>query len=353
MNTSPLSIFSYTAERYAQAVRSRLGKGAEHARLLYQEWFRTGKALGLDPHFKNAGELYRQILEINDFKTLTLAPQGREDQTEKYLLKTEDGLAVEMVVLPMKAGHTLCVSSQVGCRMGCAFCETGKMGLLRSLKAEEMVGQVFLAKHALGINVRNLVFMGMGEPLDNFGPVMEALHILTDMQGIGLGPNHITVSTSGLADKIEALIERAPPGIRLAVSVNAPDDTVRSRLMPVNKSFQMQRLKEAMLMYNKKTKRKIFIEYVLIQGKTDSLEDADKLALYLRGLDVTVNLIPYNPQRRGCFEAPMESQIQAFTEQMKGHGYLTFTRGTKGQKIMAACGQLGSREAKKKLAFSP
>lgn len=342
------------SEEYAEAVRAQLGKGAQHARLIYREWFRTGRVTGQDPHFRNARALFDQIAAMTDFACLPLVKRGDESSTEKYLVQTGDGLEVEMVVLPMQAGYTLCISSQVGCRMGCAFCETGKMGLLRSLSTAEILSQVFQARHGLGVDVRNIVFMGMGEPLDNYDAVLQAVKILTDANGFGLGPSRITLSTSGLVDKIYRLIEEADPALCLAVSVNAPHDAVRDKLMPVNRRFDMASLREAMEAYTVHPRRRILIEYVLIKGRTDSLEDADALAIYLQGLRVTVNLIPYNPQSRGPFEPPAPEATDAFLNRMKGHGFLTFVRATKGQKIMAACGQLGNLalRSKKSLVFS-
>lgn len=350
-----ISIFSLTSEEYSRRVLSHLGKGALHARLIYKEWFRTGQVTGQDPHFRNAASLFEQIVALTDFSCLPLVKKKNEFGTEKHLLQTSDGLEIEMVVLPMRAGYTLCLSSQVGCRMGCAFCETGKMGLLRSLSVSEILSQVFQAKHGLKVDVRNIVFMGMGEPLDNFEAVLQTVHVLTDPHGFALGPSRIAISTSGLVDKIYRLIEEANPAIKLAVSVNAPHDDVRNKLMPVNHQFNMSALKEAMEAYTAHPKRRILIEYILIKGRTDALEDADALAHYLQGLRVTVNLIPYNPQSRGPFEPPSQEVADRFLKRMQEHGFLTFIRGTKGQKIMAACGQLGNLalRSKKSLVFSP
>ncbi len=344
-----LKILGHTSSSYAQAVSTELGKGAEHARLLYREWMREGTCTGRDPHFNNAPTLLDMLKERTDFSSLPLIKKGDEKQTEKYLLKTEDGLEVEMVALPMPAGYTLCVSSQVGCRMGCAFCETGKMGLLRSLRADEIVSQVYQAKHTLGLNVRNIVFMGMGEPFDNYDEVMHAIRILTDVNGLALGPSRISVSTSGIVPAIYRFIDEADPALNLAVSVNSPNDMVRNRLMPVNRTHDMASLKEAMHAYCAHPRRRIFAEYVLIQGKTDGIEDADALATYLKGLRVTVNLIPYNPQSRDRFSPPDALTVDAFATRMRAQGYLTFVRGAKGQQIMAACGQLGNRALRKKL----
>lgn len=342
-----MKILALTSKTYAKSVVNRLGKGAEHARLLYREWFREGTCAGKDSHFKNAQNLLKEIVGLTDFSILPLVKRGNENQTEKYLLKTADGLEVEMVALPMKAGCTLCVSSQVGCRMGCAFCETGRMGLLRSLNVEEIISQVYQAKHGLGLDVRNIVFMGMGEPLDNYEAVMDAIEVLTDVNGFALGPSRITISTSGLVDKIYRLIDEADPAINLAVSINSPNDIVRNTLMPVNRRYDMTALKEAMHAYCRHPRRRILAEYVLIAGKTDSLENADELAAYLRGLRLTLNLIPYNPQSRDRFTPPSDETIDAFASRMRAHGYLTFVRGTKGQRIMAACGQLGNLRLRK------
>lgn len=348
-----IPILAHSSKTYSQLIFEKLGRGADHARLIYREWFQTGRITGQDPHFKNASRLFQEIREATDFSMpLDLIPRGHESQTEKFLLKTADGLEIEMVLLPMKAGWTLCLSSQVGCRMGCAFCETGKMGLLRSLSTEEIVAQLYQAKHLLGKDVRNIVFMGMGEPLDNYEAVMKAIEIFTDPHGFAMGPRRITVSTSGLVDQIYKLMGETDPAINLAVSVNSPHDLMRNKLMPVNRSHNMEELKRAMQDYCKHPRRKILVEYVLIKGKTDSLQDAADLATYLEGLKVTVNLIPYNPQSRSVFAAPDEQTIDEFYHYLKNKGYLCFVRGTKGQRIMAACGQLGNKRLKKILAFS-
>ncbi len=346
MNKIP--ILAHTSSSFAHEVHTRLGKGEQHAILIYREWFQKGELTGKDPHFNNARALFEAIVAMTDFSSLPLSQKREGDATKKYLLQTHDLLEIEMVVIPMSAGNTLCISSQVGCRMGCAFCETGKMGLLRSLTTPEIVSQLFQAKHGLKLDIRNIVFMGMGEPLDNFEAVMQAVKILTDPYGFGLGPSHITLSTSGLVDKIYRLIEEADPALSLAISINAPTDEMRQRLMPINRTFNMAALREAMVAYTSHPRRRIFIEYILIKGKTDSPEDADALTAYLKGLRVTVNLIPYNPQTRSCFEAPDRESVDRFWNRLKEHGLLAFVRTTKGQKIMAACGQLGNLTLRKK-----
>lgn len=339
-------MLSHTAQGYSAHIYAKLGKGREHARLLYQEVFRTGQAKGNHPAFANAPLLREEILACTDLSLPQLLERGDEAETKKYLLQTEEGLEYEMVLLPMSAGNTLCISSQVGCAMGCAFCETGKMGLLRNLSTREITAQLFHARHTLGQEVRNLVFMGMGEPLDNFEAVKEAIAVFTDMNGFGLGPSRLTVSTSGCVPQIYRMIEEIDPAVNLAVSVNASTDESRSRLMPINRCHDMAELKEAMLAYCAHPRRRIFAEYVVIAGRNDTPDDARRLAAYLQGLRVTVNLIPYNPGTVGTFQpGDPESLRKMLTEA----GFRVFVRETKGQKIMAACGQLGNRRLRNKL----
>lgn len=346
------NIFTHTKISYSQYILSALGKGHQHAGLIYKEWFQKGSVTDLHPAFNNAKNLFKDIVAITDFSHLALAHKKETGQAEKFLLQTHDGLETESVVLPMKAGLSLCVSSQVGCRMGCAFCETGKMGLLRHLTTQEILSQIFHAKFSLGFDIRNIVFMGMGEPFDNYDELMRSIRVLCDPAGFGFGPSRITVSTSGLVDRIEQFSKEADPAINLAVSINAPNNNVRNKLMPVNHTHDMQRLYDAMYAYCEHPRRSIFIEYVLIKGYTDSLENIQQLAEYLKGLRVTINLIPYNPQTRGPFMPPDIQIINQGVEFLKQAGYRVFVRATKGQSIMAACGQLGNVNMRRKYLAS-
>ncbi|MBY0528559.1 MAG: 23S rRNA (adenine(2503)-C(2))-methyltransferase RlmN [Rhabdochlamydiaceae bacterium] len=345
-----ISIFQHTQKSYSEAVFALLGKGRLHAMHLYSLWFRKGGIEGIwNAVEPQAVKLVQEMIAATDFSLPELSGDKREAETLKFLLRFSDGLESESVLIPMESGKTLCLSSQVGCRMGCSFCETGKMGLIRHLTTQEIVAQVFHARFALNAAIRNLVFMGMGEPLDNYDAVMQAIKVLTDPAGMGFGPSRITLSTSGKVEEIYRLIEDADPALNLAVSVNAPSDEVRSKLMPVNHTWDMAALKEAMRAYCAHPRREILVEYVLIQGINDALEHADLLAQYLDGLRVKVNLIPYNPQRRDRYLPPESSAKEAFLERMREKGYQTLLRGTKGQKIMAACGQLGNVEVRREL----
>lgn len=301
-----------------------------------------------------ARNLAKEICSKTDMSLPALSTIKEEDLVSKFLLKYEDGLESESVLIPMKFGKTLCISSQVGCRMGCAFCETGKMGLIRHLTAKEIVSQVFVAKFVLKANVRNLVFMGMGEPFDNYDEVMQAISIFICPSGFGMGPSNITVSTSGKVSEIYRFAKEADPAINLAISLNAPNNHIRSKLMPINYEWDLEALKASMIEYLKHSRREILIEYVLINGVNDSPHAALEVAEYLQGLRVKINLIPYNAQSKGRLAPPTEEKMLEFRRILKKKGFSVLLRRTKGSSIMAACGQLGNRDLKKKLgAKSP
>lgn len=342
MSIDFLKIFELTSEQYCERVFKKLGKGIVHAQLIYEEWFRTGKVTGNHPAFNNAKKLFDEIVDMTNFDLLSFSDRRDDGTTGKILLQTHDHLEVETVLIPMQAGGTICVSSQVGCKMGCAFCETARMGLLRSLTTHEIVSQVFVAKFILNFDVRNVVFMGMGEPFDNYDNVLAAARILADPHGLGIGYQHITISTSGRVDGIQKLMNEPSPFPNLAVSLNASNDEIRNKLMPINRTFSMLELKETMHAYNEKTGKDILVAYVLIKDRNDTLENAEELAQFLTGLKVKVNLIPYNRQSHDRFEATERVSMDAFAGKLRELGFYTLIRQTKGDKVMAACGQLGN-----------
>jgi 23S rRNA (adenine2503-C2)-methyltransferase len=337
-----ISIFSQTQDQFVETVFRHLGKGRRHAALLYAQWFKEGR-VDVNWAEPQARALVESMIALVDWRLPEVVTQLQDGETVKFLLKMNDNLKTESVIIPMQTGTTLCISSQVGCKMGCAFCETGRMGLLRSLSAEEIVAQVYVAKFVTKVSVRNIVFMGMGEPFDNFENVMQAIRVLTDPAGFGFGSSRITVSTSGRVEELYRFIAEADPAINLAVSVNAPSDAIRNRIMPVNRHWNLEELKKAMVEYCSHPRREILIEYVLLKSINDSLESAKILADYLHGLRVKVNLIPYNSQKKSRFSAPEEATQQAFTDVLRERGYQVFLRHHKGRGIMAACGQLGGK----------
>jgi 23S rRNA (adenine2503-C2)-methyltransferase len=242
--------------------------------------------------------------------------------------------------------YTLCVSSQVGCAMGCTFCETAQMGLIRSLDAHEIVAQWFAATHAIGVRPRNMVFMGMGEPLDNLENVIQAITVLTDTNGPAMAISKITVSTVGRVDGLRRLAEQVhKPGwhrLGIAISINAPNDEVRSRLMPINRKYPLAELRAALEAFPRYGGGKFCIEYVLIPGVNDAPEHARELGAFVEGLSCCVNLIPYNPRRDSPWPAPEESRVTEFMSQLAATGAYVKRRRTKGRDMMGACGQLGN-----------
>jgi 23S rRNA (adenine2503-C2)-methyltransferase len=271
----------------------------------------------------------------------------RDGELIKFVQGTPDGLEIESVIVPMyratRTWKSLCVSSQIGCARGCAFCETARLGLLRQLSAAEIVGQVVAARREFSAQIRNVVFMGMGEPLDNFDAVVQAIRILSDRSGPSIGKSQICISTAGRIEGIRRLAELGWRRLNLAVSLNAPNDEIRSRLMPINAREPMAALREALLAYPLRSCQFFMIEYVLIRGVNDAREHALELAEYLRPVKCCVNVIPYNPRPDSTFEAPAEQGVQDFLSWLQEAGQFCKRRLTKGQERMAACGQLGNR----------
>jgi len=299
----------------------------------------------------NANSPDRQISK-SDFN-LTAGPHPiirhkRDGELIKFVQRTPDGLETESVIIPMSKGgrnwHSLCVSSQVGCRMGCTFCETAQLGLLRNLSAAEIVGQVIAARREFGVEVRKIVFMGMGEPFDNFDAVVQAVRVLTDPYGLSLSKRQITISTVGRVEGIRRLASLGWQYLQLAVSLNAPNDEVRSQIMPVNRAEPMAALREAMVEYPLRRNMYLMVEYVLIPGVNDAAEHARELAVYLRPVKCCVNVIPYNPRRESPWPAPTDETVIAFLQNLRDAGQFCKRRITKGRDLMAACGQLGNRE---------
>jgi 23S rRNA (adenine2503-C2)-methyltransferase len=264
------------------------------------------------------------------------------DDVIKALLRLSDGHRVEMVIISMANHTTVCVSCQVGCAMGCRICQTGQIGLRRNLSAAEIVSQVYLAKVSMALNVRNVVFMGMGEPLDNFDAVAQAIEVISDQRGLNLAKGHITLSTSGLVDGIRRLADMNWPDLKLAISLNAPNDSLRDQLMPINRRYPLSALKAALQSYPLGRANALFFEYVLIKGINDAAPHAEALAAFLDGLPAKVNLIPYNPRPGSAFEAPSAEEVFGFQQKLVAQKIFVRLRASKGAGIMAACGQLGA-----------
>ena len=278
--------------------------------------------------------------------------QGSADTTQKFLWKLRDGQLIESVLIPATEGTqgvrasrlTLCVSTQVGCAIGCKFCASGLGGLIRNLSTGEIVGQVLLARKQARKRIDNLVFMGMGEPLANLPALLPALDQIISPNGLGIGARHLTLSTSGLATKIIELA-KYPAQIRLAISLHGGDDETRQKIMPINQKFPMDQLLAACEQFIQERKKMITLEYILIEGINDDLKQAELLASHARRLNAKINLIPYNKVEGLHWQRPKLDQIKAFHRKVEsGNPPRVTLRMEKGHDIDAACGQLRLRE---------
>lgn len=265
--------------------------------------------------------------------------QEAKDGTVKYLLRMEDGNCIETVVMRYHYGNTVCVSTQVGCRMGCKFCASTLAGLVRSLTPAEMLDEIYTLTRESGQRVSNVVLMGIGEPLDNFENVMKFMRILSSPQGYNLSLRHLSLSTCGLVDRIYELAEQKL-GLTLSISLHAPNDAIRSQTMPINKRYDIEELLGACRYYFEKTGRRISFEYALIEGVNDEIAHANELADRLKGMAAHVNLIPVNPVKERGFKRGSRQRIEAFQKALEQRGVNATVRRELGADINAACGQL-------------
>lgn len=267
------------------------------------------------------------------------------DGTKKYLFDVLDGNAIETVLMQYHHGKTICVSSQIGCKMGCKFCASTGIPFVRSLTAGEIVEQILAVEQDTGDRISNIVFMGIGEPLDNYDNVIKAIRILNHPKGINIGARHISISTSGLVPKIYDLAKENIP-CTLSISLHATNDEKRSSMMPVNNAFNIEKLIKACKDYIEATNRRISFEYALAKDNNDNLEDAKELVKLLRGMNAHVNLIPINKIENGVYTKSSNENILKFRDYLNEHGIVATVRRELGSDIDAACGQLRRKSLK-------
>lgn len=267
------------------------------------------------------------------------------DNTVKYLFVLPDGEYLECVVMDYKYGYTICVSTQVGCKMGCAFCASGIGGFKRQLAPSEILGQIYAAQRDLGVRISRIVLMGMGEPLDNFDNVMKFLELVSDERGLNIGMRHISLSTSGIVPRIYDLLDRRLQ-LTLSVSLHAPNDEIRSKIMPVNNKWSVSELLGACRRYADVTSRRISFEYAMMQGVNDSAECAAELAGKLKGILCHVNLIPANEVPEKGHKRSNDTDIEKFKAILEKAGHTVTVRRTLGSDINASCGQLRREKIK-------
>ena len=302
--------------------------------------------------FSQMTDLSKSLREKLESHCVIRAPEviyekTSQDGTRKWVISVGDKDLIEMVLIPEKNRATLCVSSQVGCAVDCSFCATGKQGFSRNLNLDEIIGQVWVAANSFGVPrtpdsrpITNVVMMGMGEPLLNFGPVVDAMNLMMDDNAYGLSKRKVTLSTSGIVPKIDDLGKVTD--VALTISLHAPNDELRNKLVPINKKYPIKELIEAVKRYVEgcSDKRVTTIEYILIEDVNDSLELAEELCDLLRQLPCKINLIPFNPFSESEYKKPSRNRVKRFQKFLQDKGYVTTIRSTRGDDIMAACGQL-------------
>ena len=297
--------------------------------------------------FDNMSNIKKCVIEklkedFNMEKLSILRVQNGKD-VHKYLFELADGQKVEAVLMNHDYGNSLCVSTQVGCNMGCAFCESGRLKKVRNLEAYEMVLQILMVEDNLDIRISHVVLMGIGEPFDNYDNVMKFIDIINSDYGIAIGARHITVSTCGIVPKIREFTKEKRQ-VNLAISLHAPNDELRNQIMPINKAYPLKELIQALEIYLEKTNRRITFEYILLAGVNDTEECAKELSKLVGHLNCYINLIPYNETNNLEFRRSSTVQIMKFYDILKKNKLNVTIRREFGSKISAACGQLRSKK---------
>lgn len=338
-----LRLLEMTYDNLTTAFGERYGKGPFLAGALYREFYKQ-----LNPHAWQASAiagspgLPERLRQDMVFEPGTVVDTVNQEGVVKFVTRLPDDQRIESVILPMESHATVCVSSQVGCRMGCRFCETARLGLVRPLTVEEIVGQVYVVRKRFGACIRNVVFMGMGEPFDNFDAVIQAVRVLSDQRGLDIAQRYITISTAGRIDGIEKLAALNMPHVKLAVSLNAPNDDLRRQLMPINHAAPLDRLQQTLMAYPLKKGYAIMISYVLMPGVNDDALCARQLAQWLEPLAAKVNLIPFNPGTDTPYRSPTDVELDTFRQRLIDLRVNVQKRSPRGRDLMAACGQLGN-----------
>ena len=289
-----------------------------------------------------SNNLKEKILKDYYFDFIKIITKQEDTDVKKYLFKLADGNTIESVLMYHNYGISICVSSQVGCNMGCAFCESGRLKKVRNLETYEIVEQLLLIEEDIKDRITHVVLMGIGEPFDNYDKVMNFIKIITSNKGINLGSRHITVSTCGVVPGIEKFTNDFNQ-VNLAISLHAPNDKIRNKIMPISKAYPLNKLMNAIKKYIEKTNRRVTFEYIMLENINDSIECANELAQLLKSLNCYVNLIPYNETENIGFKRTKKMQILTFYDILKKNGINVTIRKEFGGKVDAACGQLRAK----------
>ena len=310
------------------------------------DWVYKKRVFDYDQMTNISKDLQEKLKNNLSIDLLKLKRKQTSDLTNKYLFELDDGNFIEAVLMKHDYGNSVCVSSQVGCNMGCAFCESGRLKKVRDLKASEIVKQILMIEEDINTRISSVVVMGIGEPFDNYDNVLNFVRIINEPLGLAIGSRHITISTSGLVPKIKQF-SKENLQVNLAISLHAPNDEIRNKIMKVNKAYSIKVLIEAIRDYIDETNRRVTIEYVMLNNVNDSVDNANELSDLLRGLNVYVNLIPYNETSHIEFKKSPKEQIMKFYDTLKKRGINVTVRREFGSAIDAACGQLRANEVGK------
>ena len=338
-----MNIYSYTLEKLETYFES-IGEKKFHARQVFK-WLYDKKIKSIDEITDIKKSVLDKMKKDMSFDMIKLIKVQREDDVNKYLFKLSDNNLIEAVLMFHDYGRSVCVSSEVGCNMGCKFCESGRRKKVRSLEVYEMVEQILLIEEDIGNRISHIVVMGIGEPFDNYDNLIDFIKIINSDFGLAIGARHITVSTCGIIPKIKEF-SNLDLQVNLAISLHAPNDEIRNKIMPINKTYPINELMKALKEYYSKTNRRITIEYVMLDSINDSDECALELTKLLKGLNCYVNLIPYNETQNISFKRTKMIQISRFYDILKKKGINVTIRREFGGSISAACGQLRSEEEK-------
>lgn len=338
------SIYEYKLSDLQKELTS-LGEKPFKAKQLY-EWLYKKRVTNFHNMSNISKNLQEKLSENYETSMLKLKKKQTSELTNKYLFELNDGNLIEAVLMRHDYGLSVCVSSQVGCNMGCSFCESGRLKKVRDLTTSEMVRQILMIEDDIKERISSVVIMGIGEPFDNYTNIMNFIRIINDNLGIGIGARHITVSTSGIVPKI---YDYANEDLQtnLAISLHAPTNLLRSKIMKVNKAYPIEELMTAIKDYIDKTNRRVTIEYVMLSGVNDTVNCAKELAHLLKGLNVYVNLIPYNETSHIEYKKSKNDTVMSFYDTLKKLGINVTVRREFGGNIDAACGQLRASEVEK------
>ena len=337
-------IYNYTIEDFKSYLLSKGEKPFRSTQLI--EWLYRHKINSFD-EITNMKNSFIETLK-EDFvidKLELVLKQESSDGTIKFLFRLSDGNLIETVLMTHDYGYSVCVTTQVGCNMGCQFCASGMKKKLRDLETFEIILQILMVEELTNLKVSHVVVMGIGEPFDNYKNVTKFLEIINYPLGLEIGARHITVSTCGLVEKIYEYSD-FPLQVNLAISLHAPNNEARNQIMPINKAYPIEKLVEAIKYYIDKTNRRVTIEYILLRDLNDTIKHANELADLLHGLNVYINLIPYNEVKEKPFKRSTPEAMHAFFDQLKKRRLNVTLRKEQGSDIDAACGQLRSKHIK-------